>query len=110
MNNREVAMEFLRCFCAGDVSGLVSLLAADLRFIGPFHQFSSSNAYLDCLKNDPPEKCGYRVLSVTESGDSVSVYYDYEKSDRAITIAQLFKFKNQKISEILLVFDGRGFT
>jgi hypothetical protein len=110
MKNREVAMEFLKCFCAGDINGLVPLLAEDLQFTGPFHHFSSSNAYLDSLKNDPPEKCGYRVLSVTESGDSVSIYYDYEKSDGAITIAQLFTFKNQKIREILLVFDGRGFA
>jgi hypothetical protein len=110
MNNRDVAMEFLRCFCAGDINGLVPLLAEDLQFKGPFYQFSSSDAYLDSLKNDPPEKCGYRVFSVMESGDSVSIYYDYEKSDGSITIAQLFTFKNQKIREILLVFDGRGFV
>ena len=66
--------------------------------------------HMDSLKNDPPEKCGYRVLSVTESENSVSIYYNYEKSGGAITIAQLFKFKNQKISEVLLVFDGRGFA
>ncbi len=110
MNNRDVTMEFLRCFCAGDINGLVPLLAEDLQFTGPFHHLSSSDAYLDSLKNDPPEKCGYRVLNVMESGDSVSIYYDYEKSDGAITIAQLFTFKNQKIREILLVFDGRGFA
>lgn len=110
MNNRDVAMEFLRCFCAGDINGLVPLLAEDLQFKGPFYQFSSSDAYLDSLKNDPPEKCGYRVLNVMESGDSVSIYYDYEKSDGSITIAQLFTFKNQKTREILLVFDGRGFA
>jgi hypothetical protein len=110
MNNRDVAMEFLRCFCAGDINGLVPLLAEDLQFKGPFHQFSSSDAYLDSLKNDPLEKCGYRVLHVMESRDSVSIYYNYEKSDGAITIAQLFTFKNQKIREILLVFDGRRFA
>lgn len=110
MNNRDVAMEFLRCFCAGDINDLVPLLAEDFQFKGPFHQFSSSDAYLDSLKNDPPEKCGYRVLNVMESGDSVSIYYDYEKSDRSITIAQLFTFKNQEIREILLVFDGREFV
>jgi hypothetical protein len=110
MNNREVAIEFLRCFCAGDVNGLAPLLAEDLQFRGPFHQFSSSDAYLDTLRNDPPEKCGYRVLSITESGDSVSIYYNYEKSGGAITIAQLFKFRDQKINGILLVFDGRGFS
>ena len=110
MENREVAMEFLRCFCAGDINGLVPLLAEDLQFTGPFHHCSSSDAYLDSLKNDPPEKCGYRVLNVMEGGDSVSIYYDYEKSDGALTIAQLFTFKNRKIREILLVFDGRGFA
>jgi len=110
MANRELAMEFLRCFCAGDVNGLAALLADDLQFKGPFHEFKSSEAYVDTLKTDPPGKCGCLVLSVTENGDNVSVYYDYVKSDRTITIAQLFKFKNRKISEILLVFDGRGFA
>lgn len=110
MNNREMAMEFLSCFCAGDVEGLVPLLAKDLRFVGPFHQFDSRDAYLDSLRNDPPEKCGYWVLSVTESEDSLSIYWVYEKSDGDLTIAQLFKFRDQKISEILLVFDGRGFS
>ncbi len=103
-------MEFLRCFCAGDVNGLASLLADDLRFKGPFHEFNSSKAYVDALTTDPPGKCGCVALSVTENADSVSIYYDYERGDRTITIAQLFKFKKRKISEILLVFDGRGFA
>ena len=66
-----------------------------------------------CLTGHAPRESktrAYRLLSVTESGDSVSIYWDYQKSIGAITIAQLFKFKNQKISEILLVFDGRGFA
>ena len=79
MSNREVAMEFLRCFCAGDVDGLASLLAEDFQSNGPFYNFSSAEEYLDSLRNDPPEQCGYRVLSLTEGGDSVSIYYDYEK-------------------------------
>lgn len=109
MNNREVAMEFLRCFCAGDVTGLSTLLAEDLRFRGPFYQFSSRDEYVECLKHAPPEPCGYRVFSVTESEECVSVYYNYEKRDGALIIAQLFTFKNHKISGLQLVFDGRGF-
>ena len=110
MNKREVALEFLRCFCSGDIEGLVPLLAEDLQFRGPFFQFDSSNAYLRSLRDDPPERCGYRVLSVTEGENSVSIYYDYEKSDMTVTIAQLFTFKNDKINDILLVFDGTGFA
>jgi hypothetical protein len=109
MDNQVVALKFLSCFCAGDINGLAPLLAEDLEFTGPFHRLRSRDEYLDILKNDPPEKCGFRVISISEDGDSVSVFYDYEKSDSSVTIAQLFKFRNQKISEILLVFDGRGF-
>jgi len=103
-------MEFLKSFCAGDVNSLAPLLAEDLQFKGPFYQFNSRDAYLESLKKDPPGKCDFRVLSVTESKDNVSIYYEYEKMDGPITIAQLFRFKKRKIHEILLVFDGRGFT
>ena len=110
MNNRQVALEFVKSFCAGDVNALAPLLSADLNFQGPLYQFGSAEAYLNSLLVDPPDQCGCKVLSITESSDHVSIYYDYEKNDRSITIAQLFKFKDEKISEILLVFDGRGFA
>ena len=110
MNKREVVLEFLSCFCNGDIDALEPLLAEDLRFTGPFHRFDCRDAYIGSLKEDPPEKTGYRVLSLAESGDDVCVFYDYEKSDQSVTIAQLCKFKDRKIGEILLVFDGRGVT
>jgi len=40
-------------------------------------------------------------LNITEGSDSVSIYYDYVKSDSVITIAQLCKIKDEKIIEIL---------
>ncbi|MCZ6672372.1 MAG: nuclear transport factor 2 family protein [Verrucomicrobia bacterium] len=110
MNNRELAAEFLRCFCAGDIDGLASLMTDDFQFTGPLFSFESKGAYLDCLRRDPPDKCEYRVISLTEGPDSVSIYYDYKTSTQTITIAQLFSFREHKISEVLLVFDGRGFA
>ena len=106
--NRHSAMAFLNCFCGGDVDGLADLLAEDLQFKGPLYEFNARDAYLECLRNDPPGKFSHRVLNVTESEDCVSIYYDYQKPNGAITIAQLFQFKNQIISEILLVFDATG--
>ncbi len=35
LTNREIALKFLGCFCAGDVNGLAPLLAEDLQFKGP---------------------------------------------------------------------------
>jgi ketosteroid isomerase-like protein len=110
MTNREVAMEYLRYFCAGDIDGLAQLLAPDLFFTGTFHTYHSGAEYLESLRSDPPEKCGYQVLSVTENEESVAIFYEYQKPDKVMQIAQLFKIKNQQIHDILLIFDGRGFT
>lgn len=110
MTNREVVLEFLRYFCGGDIDGLETLLAEDLQFSGPYHHFGSRYAYIQSLKDAPPEKCGYRVLSLAANGDDVCVFYDYEKGDQSITVAQLCKFKDRRIGEILLVFDAREIT
>ncbi len=110
MKQRDTALAFVERFCAGDIGGLHPLLTADVHVEGPLHQSESRAGYLESLRRDPPQACGYRILSITESEDAVSVYYRYEKSDAVITIAQLFEFRREKISGILLVFDGRGFT
>ena len=107
MSNRERALEFVKRFAAGDVAGLEPLLSEDLRLAGPFLQVDSRTAYLEVLGRDPPEPCGVRLLSVTENSDTVAVFYEYEKRDGTLTIAQLFGFSNQRITEIRLVFDGR---
>ena len=103
---QDAVRRFLQAFCEGDVDGLESLLAEDLQFSGPFHHFGSRFAYLESLRGDPPEKCRFRVLSITESGDDVCVFYDYEKAGQTITVAQLCRFKGDLIGEILLVFDS----
>jgi len=79
MTNREIALEYIRHFCAGDIEGLEPLLASNLTFTGTFHSFGSANEYLASLRNDPPGKCQYSILSVTENSDSVAVFYEYEK-------------------------------
>ena len=49
MTNREVAMKYLRCFCAGDIDGLIPLLAVGLNFIGTVHTYGSASEYLESL-------------------------------------------------------------
>jgi ketosteroid isomerase-like protein len=92
MTRRDTVLQFLKCFSDGDVDGLERLLTEDLRFSGPFYY--------------PPEPCRHRVLSLAESGDDVCVFYDYEKAGQSITVAQLCRFKGERIGEILLVFDS----
>ena len=107
MRNRDIALAFLKHFCAGQVAALGSLLADDLQFTGPLYQFTSSAAYLESLRLNPPTPCDHRIDSVTESKDSVSIFYRYEKADGALAVAQLFEFRNHRITQMLLIFDTR---
>lgn len=109
IKKRELALKYLKHFCAGDIDGLAPLLAPDLVFSGPLYTYDSSEEYLNSLRNDPPEKCGYKILDVADNPNSVAVFYEYHKPDRKLLIAQLFKIKDRKINSILLIFDGRGF-
>jgi len=106
ITNREIALEYLRCFCSGDIDGLEPLLAAGLKFTGPRHAFNSTALYLDSLRADLPEKNHYDIISITESDDAIAVFYEYSKPGQTVLIAQLFKISDEKINEILLAFDG----
>lgn len=109
MTNHEVVMLYLERFCAVDIEGLQPLLAPNLKFDGTFHRYHSRSEYIEDLRKNPPEKSSYKVLSMTENADSVAVFYDYRKQKKTIKLAQLFKVKDHKILEVLLIFDGRGF-
>ncbi len=109
MTNRDVVEAYLRWFCGGDVDGMETLLATELSVCGTLHSYSAAAEYLDDLRRDPPEPSVCRILSVTESVDSVALFYEYQKTDRTVRIAQLFTLESQRAKRILLVFDGRGF-
>ena len=109
MSNRDAALTFLECFCAGNIDGLEVFLSERLQVRGPLHQFSSRAEYLESLRADPPQACGYAVLSVATGDDEVTIFYDYLKTEGALTVAQLFRFDDHRIAHMRLVFDTDGF-
>ena len=108
MDHQEIVNKYLKCFCCGDLDGLGAILDPELRFSGPLHYFDSASQYLESLQNDPPEACTYKILSITESVDSIAVFYEYQKIESTVLVAQLFKIRSHKIYEILLTFDVRS--
>ena len=110
MSNRDVAIEFVNRFCSGDAGGLGALLADDLHLKGPLFEFTSKQDYLDSLARDGLERASYQILSVAEGTDTVSIFYEYQKSAGTITIAQLFGFNDGLIADVVLVFDTRAFS
>ena len=99
MSDREVALSFLKCFCGGNIDGLVHLLDEQLQVDGPLQQFRTRAEYLGGLRADPPEPCDYQVLSVTEGEDDVAVFYDY-RIPVGLTVAQWFRFRDHLIVQI----------
>lgn len=107
MECREIGLGFIKAFCSGDISRLKQLLAPNLRFRGPYFAFDSRDEYIETLEKDDLPRCEFEVLHISEDNDNLSIFYNYIKSDGVITIAQLFKIRDQQIYETLLVFDGR---
>ena len=104
MTHREAALEYVRRFASGDIDGLGSLLAEELGFFGPYLSVDSRAAYLDALRDDPPDPCDVEILSITEDGDEVVVFYELLKATGKFTVAQWFGFGANGIQETRLVF------
>ncbi len=47
----------------------------------------------------------HEILNVAESGDAVALFWEYRKPGEPVKIAQLFKYRGELISDILLIFD-----
>ncbi len=108
MRNRthtDIVIAFLNGFCSGDIDALAGLLAPDLAFAGPLHTFDSAETYIDSLRSDPPIPADFKIISMNETDDLVSLLYDYIKPDSTIRIEQHFKIENGKISSTALHFD-----
>lgn len=105
MSNRDTALNFVKAFCGGDIEEIESTLGRQFSLSGPLFTFDSKEAYLSSLNADPPVPGPYKIISVMELSDCVSIYYTYQRHSESITIAQLFWMENEKISKTLLVFD-----
>lgn len=104
---RDVALAWLRAFCAGDVDAVAALLAPDVHFRGPLHRSDSAAEYVDSLRRDPPERCDCRIHAVIADGEDVAIFYDYLKPAGPVTIAQHFRIRDGLVAGTRLVFDGR---
>ena len=105
----QLSVAFIERFCQGDVPGLGELLCENLQFNGPFLQADSRTLYLESFAHYPPLPADYRILSVTTTGNEVSIFYEYSKPDHSGVIAQWFRCENGCITETRLVFDPNDF-
>lgn len=105
MTHQQLALAYLRHFCAADIDALAPLFAPKLQVSGPLLQCQSAAAYLAALRQGPPEPAGLEVLSITGDETTVAVHYQYQKSQHTLNITQQFFFQAQKIARMVLDFD-----
>lgn len=101
MNCKFLAEKFVLSFCNGDISGIESVLASKFNFIGPLFQFDSKDSYIDSLRGNLDSDPDAKILSIISEENEASIFYIYLGN----TIGQLFKSRDGKIYETILVFD-----
>lgn len=107
----ELALRYLEIFFSGnDLEALRPLFADDLIFEGPFFTFSSADAYLDSLRDDPPAGMAYELLATFERASSVCLIYRFSKPGVQTPMAQWFEIQGEVIRKIVLIFDTGAFS
>lgn len=111
MTPRDLAMRYLEIFCSGqNIDMLRELLADDLSFRGPLHRSATAADYLEALRADPPQAAEFKLMGCYDDATSACLVYQYTKQGVCVPMAQMFKVRDGRISEILLVFDTGGFA
>ena len=60
----DLAYRYMEIFFPGrDLERLNDVLADDLKFSGPFYEFTSARDYVVSLEAQPPMECAYEILS-----------------------------------------------
>ena len=110
MSSRDSVMKYMEIFYSGqELERLHDVLADDLEFRGPMFRFDSSRDYVDSLLSDPPVGCSFQLLYSFEQGDWVNLIYKFSKGDISTNMSQLFKIRDNRITDITLIFDTGPF-
>ena len=109
-NNLHIANQYMEIFFSGEnLDRLRDLLGDNFHFKGPLFEFDSADAYVKSLKDSPPKNFNYKILHRYDAKDSVCFIYAFSKPGISTHMIQRFAFKNQKITDILLIFDTADF-
>ena len=108
MTKKDVVLEYLKAFCSADLNRLKAVLADKFHLKGPFFEFHSREDYISSLEGNLVPNCTFEIIRLMEEGEDVSVFYHYIKPNTTVHVAQLFRFKNSKVSEAVLIFDSRN--
>ena len=106
MPRQQIQHYFDVFFVSHDFDSLAEIFHDDLQFRGPLYSFDSAADYIASLKQDPPVDCRYEKLFECSSEEGINVVYRFIKPGVSLEMSQLFRFRNNRISHILLIFNS----
>lgn len=119
MNPMDLALRYLEIFYSGHgLDRLAELFLPALQFEGPLFTFTSAEAYIAALQQDPPRAMTYQILHTFAVGNKVCIIYTLTKHPTGsptlnaalqTPLAQIFETDGTHITRILLIFDTKGF-
>ena len=110
MSSWDVALKYMDIFYSGrDLERFREVLATDCTFKGPWYSCDSAQAYVNSLLADPPVRCTFKVGKLFEQGPSVNLICEFSKHNILTVMSQYSEVQNEKITNILLIFDTGAF-
>ena len=106
MDSESLAKLFVKNFCKADLEGIDSLLSTQFKLKGPLFEFGSKQDYIDSLNGNLEADPNAEVISVIGAEEEATAFYKYKGN----LIGQLFRCKDGKIHESVLVFDTKNIT
>ncbi len=108
----EVVHKFHAAVGGKNFSAARKLLHDDLNFKGPIDTFRNADDYVEAVKKMSGIVKSVDVKKLFVDGDDVRVLYDMITNTPVGTafISEWFRVKDDKISEIRVVFDARPFA
>ncbi len=104
---REVALAYIAACAGKDYGTVASLLAPDVRFIGPGSSVVGAEAYLAILRRLGPVWERSDVKKVFVDGPEVCVIYDFvtPTAAGAVPIVEWLRIEGGKLTSVTLFFD-----
>ena len=110
MGSTELVQQYFKVFYESyEFEKLYKIFDAKLKFIGPFIETESADAYIAQLISDPAMGCSYEIINWFEQGDKVNVIYWFKKGELKTIMSQLFECEGGIIKRIILVYDSGVF-
>ena len=111
MTPLDLSLHYLEILFSGkDLDRLETILHEELQFRGPFYQFDSAQEYITSLKTDPPLGWSYKIIHAFEQDNIVNLVNYFSKPGVNTIMSQLFQVIDNKITNMVLIFDSAAFT